>query len=328
MGSNGHHSTTASQLPFELQALYIFLIAAQTQSFSEAGRRLCLSQSAVSQHIRSLEQQLNTQLFERHGRGVSLTNAGLLLMPMAREIVALARHINETMDNVESRLVGTLRMACGDSTCNYFIPTLMSRFGRLYPDVRMIFQSRPGQEIANLLLNGQVDLGLLGAASSHPDITLLPFFRDEIRLIVPIDHPFAAREKVELRDLLDQPFISQHASCGCYYSISRELAKRHLSLDDFNIIMEISDPEAIIRAVSQGVALSFGSMLLASAYVDLGMVKLLEVSGLTIFHQAFFAYNSTVPDTTVRDKFLAFVQHPQSYHLMRSLTPVSMTVHP
>ncbi len=101
---------------FNLNELRVFLIAAESGNFSEAGRRLHISQPAISQTNSSLEKNLGMVLFERHGRTQRLTEAGQVLRPMAIELLASAKRLQETMASLEGKVVGELNIGCSTAS--------------------------------------------------------------------------------------------------------------------------------------------------------------------------------------------------------------------
>ena len=306
--------------PFDIHELHIFLVAARTENFSEAARQLSLSQSAVSQQIRSLESKTGVQLFDRDGRSVCLTSAGQVLLPLAREIVAMTRHIKTVMHDANDKVVGTLRVSCGEAACSFLLPHIMRRFHSLYPEVRMVLRTCPPFDIIKQVLEGFVDVGVMSVPSAHPNLTTFPFFRDTFRLIVPADHPWAKRERVEPHELLGQPFVCQHHLSGCYHSVSKALALHSINVEDLNIVMEISDPQTVVRAVEQGLGVSLASMLLASTYVAAGRISALDVRDLLVTHETDFVFSNKIAASPVRDKFLAFASHPQTRAFIETLT--------
>ena len=121
----------------ENHELNIFVNVAETMSFTEAAKRLHVSQPAVSMQISNLESRLNTVLFDRSGRNISPTEAAEVLLPMAREILNFSTHIEETMASLHGSLIGHLQVACSTSAGKYVLPHLIARFREPHPDVRV-----------------------------------------------------------------------------------------------------------------------------------------------------------------------------------------------
>src|SRR5512133_1863871 len=116
--------------------LKVFVMAAEELNFSRAAQRLHLSQSAVSQNIQSIERTYGVELFVRHGRSVQLSEAGQVLLPMAREVLNSARLLEDALVNVKGEVSGELAIGCATTSGRYFIPNMLARFQREYPHIR------------------------------------------------------------------------------------------------------------------------------------------------------------------------------------------------
>ena len=117
--------------------LNVFIEAALAQNFSVAAQRLCLSQPAVSLHIRNLEKQLGVDLFERKGRKISLSETGKIMLPLAQEAVRKVRQIEEAMRSLQGKVIGDLSIACSTTVGKYILPRLVAGFRSKHPDVHV-----------------------------------------------------------------------------------------------------------------------------------------------------------------------------------------------
>ena len=133
--------------------LKVFVTAAEELNFSRAAQRLHLSQSAVSQNIQSIERTYKVELFVRHGRSVQLSEAGLAILPMAREVLNSARLLEDALVNVNGEVAGDLTIGCAATSGRYFIPNLLASFQRDYPAVRTRVSLMRRQNVINGLLD-------------------------------------------------------------------------------------------------------------------------------------------------------------------------------
>ena len=125
----------------ELTRLKVFLYSAETLSFSEAAKRLHLTQPTISHHIKVLERDLGVVLFERSGSGLHLTEAGRLLLPWAHKLIRQSVEMQEMMASLQEKLVGHLRIACSTTSGKYLLPLLAGRFHQRYPWVKVTILS-------------------------------------------------------------------------------------------------------------------------------------------------------------------------------------------
>ena len=142
----------------------VFLIAAETLNFTQAAQRLQISQPSVSQHIQSLEEHFGVQLFIRSGRNVELSDSALALIPLAREMVYLTQHMEETMASIKGNVHGHLVVGCSTSTGRYVLPKLLAAFHHKFPQVRATCHVIPQAQSLEMLREGKVHL----AVASNP----------------------------------------------------------------------------------------------------------------------------------------------------------------
>lgn len=296
--------------------LNVFLVAAETENFSEAARQLHLSQPAVSQHIQALERHLGVQLFHRTGRHVSLTEAGQALIPMAREMVHLSKRIEETMWSLEGRVVGHLRIGCSTTSGKYILPPLVARFREVHPDVHVTVEVSSRQGVIERLCEGQVHLCITSARVSHKELRYQDFFTDRVVLIVPADHPWANRESIRPEELLSADFIMREETSGTRQVMLEGLEKHGISLDQLNVVMELGNAEAIEMAVEEGIGVAFVSRLAARKGLELKRVREVQVEGLTLWRPIFMACHSRRPATSAQLAFWEFVHEPKNEALL------------
>ncbi|MBN1964440.1 MAG: LysR family transcriptional regulator, partial [Anaerolineae bacterium] len=138
----------------ELNELQVFLVAAETENFSEAARLLQISQPAVSAHIQSLEQRLNTRLFDRVGRNIKLNEVGEAFVPMVRNLLKEARRVEEFAAARQGAVIGKLTIGCSSACGKYLLPRIMGRFLEQHPDVQITCHVGPRGEALERLCAG------------------------------------------------------------------------------------------------------------------------------------------------------------------------------
>jgi DNA-binding transcriptional LysR family regulator len=190
-----------------LRQLEILQAIAETGSFTACGRKLNVSQSAISRQILLLEEELGEPLFLRVGRQVRMTPAAESLVQLGQRVF---QDVRETVGAVTDRtreLRGTLRLSGGMTVCLYVFPSLLKHLRRAHPhlDVRLTVTTagRSLQEIRG----GRIDAGLLTLPIDESDLVTVPVLREELMLITTPAHPLARRRRVAAQDLGKQPFI-------------------------------------------------------------------------------------------------------------------------
>lgn len=156
----------------KLEQYKIFNEAASTLSFSLAARNLFISQSAVSQTINSLEKQLNTQLFIRQSKGVTLTNEGKMLHQKISEALSLITSVENQIVNQHELTKGELTIGAGDTLSQNYIMPFLVEFNKKYPQVIIKMVNRTSLEIIELLKTGQIEIGFINMPLFDEAITI------------------------------------------------------------------------------------------------------------------------------------------------------------
>ncbi|HEY6072116.1 MAG TPA: selenium metabolism-associated LysR family transcriptional regulator [Anaerolineales bacterium] len=290
-----------------LEALKVFLAAADYGSFSEAGRNLHLSQPAVSQIIQGLERQLEEQLFIRQSRTVQLTEAGHLLVPMARELLTSAQRVEQNLHSLQGEVVGEMSIGCSTASGKYLLPGMIARFRKEYPNVRINVLVTSRESVITKLLGGEVPLGVSSKQIEHPDLEYRNFFKDDVILIVPASHPWARNRKIYPDDLLDEPMILREELAGTREVMTDCLRQHDIQPEMLNVAMILGNAEAIAVAVEEGLGISFVSRLAAARGIALGRIVEVAIEGLELSRNIYMARNLRRPFTRAQAKFWDFV---------------------
>ncbi len=303
----------------DIHALRVFLEAAKTENFTEAGRLLNLTQPAVSMQIRSLENYLQVELFERDGRNIRLTKPGQALVPMAQQIVQLAINAEESIRGATGRVVGNLVIGCSTASGKYILPYLVAGFQRLYPDVRVQIPVVSRDLVMERVSSGEYDLGVTSLRVPGFDVGYSKFFTDRLVLITCGAHPWVRRGTIQPQELLSERFICREPESACCMTVRQGLAGLGIDVDQMDVVMEVGNPEALAMAVEYGIGVSFISLLAAVPRLNLGRLAIVEVEGLNLSNTIEFVYSCSRPASPVRLKFLDFVNQPQNQTLIEML---------
>ncbi len=295
-----------------LNELVVFLTAAETGNYSEAGRRLRLSQPAVSQTMDSLEKRFGAKLFTRQGRSVRLTEAGQMLKPLARELLSAASRLEDTMSSLSGEVVGEVNIGCSTSAGKYLLPGLMARFRRKFSQVHVNLWISGREAVINKLLLGEISIGVCSKKIEHRDLEYQEFFKDEITLIVPCDHRWAHFRMIYAGDLQDEPIILREEGAGSREVLMEGLRKHDISPDMLNVAMVLGNAEAVTMAVEEGIGGAFVSKLVAARSLECGRVVEVKVKGMNLARNLFVVRNRRIPDARSQSEFWSFVQSSEA----------------
>jgi DNA-binding transcriptional LysR family regulator len=300
----------------DIEKLDTFLQAAETLSFSEAAKRVHLSQPTISHHIKMLEEDMGVLLFTRTNSGLQLTEEGRLLLPWARRLLHDTKNIQAMMESIKSDVIGELRISCSTTAGKYVLPQLAARFSRLHPGVKVRILSCTAEAVTVRLLDRDVHIGVLSHEILAPGLESQEFFRDTITLIVPPDHRWAYRKVVEPGELLEEPLIIREETSGTRQVVLSELSKFDIGLDDLNIFMELGNAEAIVRTVAAGYGIAFVSTLATSCPLERGNVVHLDVRGINLNRKIYMVRNANSAPHRPRDVFWGFIHAPENKDLI------------
>jgi len=236
----------------DLRQLEILQAIAETGSFTACGRKLHVSQSAISRQILLLEEELGEPLFLRVGRQVRMTPAAESLVQLGQRVFLDVRETVGAITDRTRELRGTLRLSGGMTVCLYVFPPLLKHLRRVHPqlDVRLTVATagRSVQEIRG----GRVNAGLLTLPVEESDLVTVPVLHEELLLVTTPTHPLARRRRVTPRDLDGQPFVLFEVGSATRKVIDQFFATEKI---DPTIVMDTENVEIIKAMVKTGMGI-------------------------------------------------------------------------
>jgi DNA-binding transcriptional LysR family regulator len=290
----------------------VFLVAAKELNFSEAARRLNMTQPSVSQHIQAMEKRFGLPLFRRSGRHLSLTEAGETLLPMAREFVNHSIHIEETMASVKGDVHGHLVIACCTTAGRFLLPKLLARFRSNYPNVQVTCHVTDQDTGLGLLWGGKLHLAVSSEREIGKDLEFRPFISDTVVLVVHPDHPWSKEGEIKPKDLLQGEFIFREETSGTHKALSNALPEIGLSVDQLQKIMVLGTSHAVAMAVQEGIGVAFITKIAASVPIESGDLIEVQVKGLCMQQEVWIGRNTHHPATQSQTAFWDFVNDPDN----------------
>lgn len=264
-----------------LRQLRIFAAVARRLSYTHAARDLHLTQPAVSQQMKLLENETGLPLLEQMGRRVYLTSAGEELLGYAARTLELLREADEAMYALRGLKRGVLKFGAV-STAKYFAPSVLAAFTSTHPDITIKFTVGNREEIIQQLVANEIDLVIMGRPPREIETLSAPFAKHPLVIIAPPDHPLVARRRLRLTQLAGERFIIREQGSGTRAALEHVFRERHAS---YRAAMEVGSNETIKQAVMAGMGISFISMHTVGLELKTGKLVTLNVSGLPIVRQ-------------------------------------------
>jgi len=292
----------------DLHKLEIFYWVAEMRSFSQAADLLSLRQPTVSAHIQELEQSVGGKLLYRIRGRVSLTPLGQLLAERAKNLLAFKRETVAAVELFHGTLSGELWIGGSNIPGEYFLPQRLGAFTRKFPAVRPILRIGDSAGIIDDLLDGKVELAVVGYKAEESRLSFEKIWDDEMILAVPKEHAWARRKSIQVSELKTERFISRERGSGTLESMRQLLAKSGETAEEvLTISMELGSTEAIKEAVLAGYGISILSRIAIRQELADGRLVEVSIRGLVMergFYEVCHGHRPLHPNAQAFREFL------------------------
>ena len=286
-----------------VRQLQIFSVAASHLSFARAAEKLHLTHAAISLQIKQLEDVCGTQLFDRIGKKVFLTEAGDILLDHARQILQSLKDADESLMALKGLKGGRVTIAV-TSTAEYFAPGLLAEFRKAQADVRVRLLVDNREEVSRMLISNEVDLAIMGRPPADMEAEATTFAPHPFVIVAGADHPLVGRTALTLDDIAQETMIVREAGSGT--RLAMEGFFREHSIEP-NIDMEMGSNEAIKQAVVAGLGISFISQHTLGLELSAGRLVVLPVEGMPVMRRWFLVRHKIKRLTPALGAFWDFV---------------------
>jgi DNA-binding transcriptional LysR family regulator len=269
--------------------LKVFRVVASHLNFSRAAEELLLTQPAVTQQIKALEDEYGVTLFDRSGGRIALTPSGQALLPYANKLKDLSEGSKSAVMAASGRLGGQLSLGASQTIGQYLLPALVAGFMRENPRVSISAKSGNTDAILQALVEHAIQLALIEGPALRKGIHVDSFMEDHMVLVVPASHEWADLD-IELDGLKDAPLLMREFGSGSRRVVENALVEAGLSKKDLNIRMELDSTEGLLSAVEAGLGVTFVSRWAVRNQLALGNLKLARVRALKLFRMFSVAY--------------------------------------
>ncbi|EEG78534.1 selenium metabolism-associated LysR family transcriptional regulator [Dethiobacter alkaliphilus] len=268
----------------EFYQLEAFVSVAAERSFSRAAEQLYLSQPTVSAHIKSLEKELGTSLFDRGKTELKLTGAGSVLYRFAREMLALRLSAVDSIRDSSEIGEEALTVAASSVPCQYLLPRAIAAFKELHNRVNIKLTQKNSKETCEDVFNYHVPVGVVGEKIKRPHLEFAPLLEDELVVAVPHKQHYSellAKESVSLNDLSGHKMLLREPGSGTRSHFESELVKANASTEMFQVTI-FDNQETIKQAVRQGLGLTVISRYVVSDYLQFGILATRSITDLNL----------------------------------------------
>ncbi len=261
--------------------LRVFRVVARHLNFSRAAEELLLTQPAVTQQIKALEEELGVPLFHRGSGRIALTAAGKALVPHADRLRRLSDEAVQAVAAASGERIGDLAVGASQTIAHYVLPAALAVFCEAHAKVRVSAVSGNTDGMLQALLAGEIDVALVEGPEQRKDVHMERFMEDRMVLAVPAAHPWAGK-RVTSAMLPREPLLMREFGSGSRRVVEQALLAHGVKAKDLQIRMEFDSTEGLLSAVEAGLGLAFVSRWAVRNQLALGTLKLAEVRELKL----------------------------------------------
>lgn len=249
----------------EFKQLEAFVAVVDYGSFSEAARRLYLTQPTISAHIRALETELNAKLILRSTKKLSITARGQQLYDSAVSMLHIRDNLLEDFHEEKKRVID---LGVSTIPSSYLLPELLAGFGKVFPEVCFHSLQSDSAGAIQRVADGSVDVSLVGQDTGEENCCFIPFCRDRLVIAAPVTRHYLQMKNgpVTFRDFMKDPMIMREKGSGTKKEMDLFLESIGVSPEELQVVARMNDLESIKRSIVNGVGIS---VLSARSVLDL-----------------------------------------------------------
>lgn len=292
---------------FNLKQLRVFIEVVEMKSFTKAAKKLYLSQSTVSNHIQTLEDELGVVLFRREAKkNIQFTTEGKRVYQYAKDIILRC-------DTLERNVIGYTdhEIIIGASTVpsQSVIPTYISEFLNVHKEAAFTIRDGDSEQVHQMIIDGAIQIGFVGSFYNRKALNYEPVTQDRLVMITPNTPKFAnlAAKGVMGKELLTEPMVSRELGSGTQVMVDNYFSATQMDIRNIHTVARVSSPEVTKELVELGVGVAILSNLSVQNEVDDGRVLLFELDDQPISREIYMVYYKKDNMGELAKEFVAYV---------------------
>ncbi len=268
----------------------IFLTVAQHKSFSKASQALYISQPAISNHIKTLEEFYKTKLFDRKGIQIEMTQAGKILFEKVTEVKRIQEQTEFEISTIRDVLQakGELKLGASTTVALYILPKVLSSFNQHYPQINISLLNRNSELVMDALLNQDINLGIIEGRSKLTHVAYQPFLTDKVVAVCSRNSPIAKRKNYQLKEIVAMPLAIRERGSGTLSALKFTLEKHKIKISDLNIKVRLGGTEALKNFLIESDSLGFLPQRSVRKELTYGELTEINFEGLYIERNFYF----------------------------------------
>lgn len=294
-----------------MHQLHVFTRVVEEKSFSKAAESIYLSQSTVSTHINNLEKYLGQKLFDRLGKEVVLTYSGEKLYIWAKEILSLKEKALWDLKDCMGRIEGHLKIAASTVPAQYIVPKLISQFSEKYPGIKFTLDSLDSKHVAERLIDGEADVGILGYQYFPDRLKFIPLLEEKLVVVTPANLHFPS--SITIKEFAAYPFLFRKHGSGTQASLEKILQRGNIDITKMNVIGYFDSVQVLKQCVREGLGISVISEIAAADYVQQSFINAYEINELVEKRTFYLAYNN---ERTISPLVKEFIDYTKGWKMI------------
>lgn len=294
----------------DFKQLEAFAYVVKLKSFSRAAEQIYLTQPTISNHISTLEKELDTKLLERGSKTVYPTPSGKILYQYAQRMLNLLEDAICAVRRYNKELKGNLTLCASTVPSQYVLPKVLAAFREEYPNVVFQINRQDSGQVVDTILNRGAMLGFTGTTSEDKDLAFEAFTKDKLVIITPNTEKYRALDPgaFDVKLLRQESIVLREQGSGTRKEMEHFLSQANIELGELNVVAQFNDPDSIKHAVSQGLGISIISRAAVEDYVSFGELLTFELQNVTMDRKLYMVSRKSGALPFLAEVFMNFVR--------------------
>jgi DNA-binding transcriptional LysR family regulator len=282
---------------------------AEEGSFSLAARKMHITQPALTKNIRNAEDYLGAPLVNRSSTGISLTPEGKVIYDYARRMMKLREEAKEKINALGANTGGNIYIGASTIPATYILPRALGVLRKDHPDITMYIKTSDSEEVINMVLAGEVEMGIIGKSPSNKKLEAQELWKDRLILVVPKKHKWSKIKSIVMKELFAEPFIVREKGSATRDFMENYLKEeKSVNLSQFNICAELGSSEAVKEAIIAGLGVSIISIHAVERELAQGLLMEIPIQGCRMERYFYLIYKRQFDFRTFHKTFIDFLK--------------------
>ncbi|MBN1473007.1 MAG: LysR family transcriptional regulator [Syntrophaceae bacterium] len=292
-----------------LQQMEALICVAEEGSFSLAAKKMHLTQPALTKNIRNAEDYLSAHLVNRSNSGITLTPEGKIIYDYARRMIKLREEAKEKINAFGANTGGHIYIGASTIPSTYILPRMLSALRVHHPDITMYIKTADSEDVMNMVLAGEVEMGIIGKCPSNKKLEAQELWKDRLILAVPKKHKWSKTKSLAMKELFAEPFIVREKGSATRDFMENYLKEeKSVNLSQFNICAELGSSEAVKEAIIAGLGVSIISIHAVERELAQGLLMEIPIQGCLMERNFYLTYKKQTDLRAFHKTFINFLK--------------------